>query len=169
MKQKLVVNFLFLITFLPNFFTNANSNFLQLSFWTPLLQTKKALSCTQCQLEMWKNPRKQIRTFLISFPSSGMKLFQRNKLNQASANIERTSSKSNKILCLTWLKPAQILCWLSFDLNESFNQIQHEFSLAEIHLRPKDKRAPSTMGKFVKNNQTKQILQCSNHFSNYLS
>ena len=165
MKQKLVVNFLFLITFLPNFFTNANSNFLQLCFWTPLLQTKKALSCTQMSAWNVKKPR----SFLISFPSLGMKLFQRSKLNQASANIERTSSKSNKILCLTWLKPAQILCWLSFDLNESFNQIQHEFSLAEIHLRPRDKRAPSTMGKFVKNNQTKQILQCSNHFSNYLS
>ena len=116
----------------------------------------------KCQLEMWKN----LGSFLISFPSLGMKRFQRSKLNQASANIERTSSKSNKILCLTWLKPAQILCWLSFDLNESFNQIQHEFSLAEIHLRPRDKRAPSTMSKFVKNNRTKQILQCSNHFSN---
>ena len=109
---------------------------------------------------------KNLGSFLISFPSLGMKRFQRSKLNQASANIERTSSKSNKILCLTWLKPAQILCWLSFDLNESFNQIQHEFSLANS---VETERATSIVRNFVKNNQTKQILQCSNHFSNYLS
>ena len=162
MKQKLVVNFLFLITFLPNFFTNANSNFLQLCFEHHFSRQKRHYHVHKCQLEMWKN----LGSFLISFPSLGMKRFQRSKLNQASANIERTSSKSNKILCLTWLKPAQILCWLSFDLNESFNQIQHEFSLANS---VETERATSIVRNFVKNNQTKQILQCSNHFSNYLS